>query len=94
MALGRSRRNIIRQRPQLPLEDFETIRMTEGENPLRFLGKAADQLAPLGCSKRVEKVNQHITRNLSSLYKIQRMSILARPKIPARRSMKSFVMYI
>ena len=64
--------------------EFETIHMVEGEDPLLFLGrvdKAADQLALLGCNKRVE-VNQHIVRNLSSLYTIQSKSILARPNIP------------
>ena len=76
--------------------EFETIHMVEGEDPLLFLGKvnkAADQLALLGCNKRVE-VNQHIVRNLSSLYTIQSKSILARPNIPARSLMRSFVTLI
>ena len=50
---------------------FETIRMTEGEVPLLFLGRvdqAADQLAMLGCGKSVEEVNRHIVNNLSSQY--------------------------
>ncbi|CAM9658717.1 unnamed protein product, partial [Laminaria digitata] len=49
-------------------KESETIRMVEDEDPLLFLGrvdKAANQLAMLGCSKSVEKVNQHIVNNLS-----------------------------
>ncbi|MEP4444541.1 MAG: hypothetical protein ABJ059_13970, partial [Hyphomicrobiales bacterium] len=65
--------------------EFDTIRMTEDENPLLFLGmvdKAADELAMLGCGKNVEEVNRHIITNLSSLYTIQSKSIISRPSIP------------
>ena len=65
--------------------ELEAIHMEEGEDPLVFLGrvdKAADELAMLGCGKRVEEVNSHIVTNLSSLYTIQSKSILSRPSIP------------
>ena len=71
--------------------------MAEGEDPLLFLGrmdKAADQLALFRCSKSVEEVNQHIATNLSSLYTTQSKSIFARPNIPPRRLMRSFVTLI
>ncbi|CAN0550880.1 unnamed protein product, partial [Laminaria digitata] len=71
-------------RRRLKLE-FETIRMEEGEDPLDFLGrvdKAADKLVVLGDGKSEEEVNHHIVQNLSSLFAIQKKSILSRPGIP------------
>ena len=64
---------------------LEKIRMTEGEDPLLFLGrvdKAAHKLAMIGWGNSVEEVNRHIVNNVSSLYNIQSKSILSRPCIP------------
>ena len=64
---------------------LEKIRMTEGEDPLLFLGrvdKAAHKLAMIGWCNSVEEVNRHIVNNVSSLYNIQSKSILSRPCIP------------
>ena len=50
---------------------LEKIRMTEGEDPLLFLGrvdKAAHKLAMIGWGNSVEEVNRHIVNNVSSLY--------------------------
>ncbi|CAN0551135.1 unnamed protein product [Laminaria digitata] len=71
-------------RRRLKLE-FETIRVEEGEDPLDFLGrvdKAADKLVVLGDGESEEEVNHHIVQNLSSLFAIQKKSILSRPGIP------------
>ena len=70
---------------QRPKREFETICMAEGEDPRLLHGwvnKAADHLVFLGHSKSGEEVNQHIVNNLSSVFTIQGMSILARPNIP------------
>ena len=70
---------------QRPKREFETICMAEGEDTRLLHGwvnKAADHLVFLGHSKSGEEVNQHIVNNLSSVFTIQGMSILARPNIP------------
>ncbi|CAN0566779.1 unnamed protein product, partial [Laminaria digitata] len=68
-------------RRRLKLE-FETIRMVKDEDPLDFLGgvdKTADKLVVLGDGKSEEEVNHHVVQNLSSLFAIQKKSILSRP---------------
>ena len=68
---------------------FETICMVGGEDSLLFLGrvnKAADQLALLGSwQERGGSEPTYLSSN-----KMQSKSILARPNIPARRSMRSY----
>ena len=69
---------------QILVSEFETTRITEGEDPLLSLGnldEAAAQLVLLRCSKSVKDVNQNIVRNLSVLYTTQSKYILARPNI-------------
>lgn len=72
--------------------EFETVRMTEDENPLLTLGRvdeAADELAMLGCGKGVDEANRHIANNLSSVCTRYKVSLFfpALPS-PVPRSMK------